>query len=61
MVAGPLAGVLSKTDTKLGHPDSWALRVHGDLANALGFSSPLSLPYAIDELAPLLAERAGSR
>jgi iron complex transport system substrate-binding protein len=27
----------------------------GDLANALGFSSPLSLPYALDELVPRLA------
>jgi ABC-type Fe3+-hydroxamate transport system substrate-binding protein len=31
----------------------------GDFANALGFSSPLSLPYAIDEGVPQLADALG--
>ena len=30
----------------------------GDFANAIGFSSPLSLPFAIDEAVPQLARRA---
>lgn len=28
----------------------------GDFANAIGFSSPLSLPYALDRAVPQLAE-----
>lgn len=30
-----------------------------DLANAIGFSSPLSLPYAIDQIEPMLADAVG--
>jgi hypothetical protein len=29
--------------------------VDGDFANALGFSSPLSIPFALDEAVPQLA------
>jgi iron complex transport system substrate-binding protein len=31
----------------------------GDFANAIGFSSPLSLPYALDRAVPQLAEAVG--
>ena len=35
------------------------LATDDDFANALGFSSPLSLPFAIDEAVPQLAKAAG--